>query len=991
MTKNLLPEVRHAAGEKLHGFVIDRVTPLEDVRAMAYELTHEATGAQVLHLHADDPENLFAIGFRTPPADSTGVPHIIEHSVLSGSDRFPVKDAFNELSKGSLSTFLNAMTWPDKTWYPVASAVRGDFFNLATVYLDVALYPRLRKETFLQEGHHLELEDLDDLESPLTVSGVVYNEMKGSYSSADRLTGQHLQEGLYPDNCYGLSSGGDPEVIPELTYEDFREFHRRFYSLSNARVFLYGDITTADQLAFLAGELDKHDAPQRVEVDSEITEQPRWSEPRRIENEYPVAKEESLENKTVVNVAWMTMPTADTAETIVLSVLSQAILGTAAGPLRKALLESGLGEDVSPESGYDIDYRQSSFVIGLRGTEGERADEIETLILDTLRKLADEGIDEELLRGAFHQFEFASKEIGSSYPVRLLFRAIQTWTYDVDPKVGLQLSAAIDGVRARWEENPNLFTDAIRTWLLDNPHRLLAICRPSNTLAADQEAKFREKMAARKAALAPEEVEKIRDDARALKRAQETPDTPEVLATLPRLTPSDIPRELTTVPTRVTEIDGVTVLEHELFTSGITYLGLSFDVAPVADADHVLLPYLGRLTTGMGAAGLSYDEMARRKSLVTGGVGGGVSAMRHRTGDTSVLRMGLLGRALDRNVDELAAIVRDLLTAGDLEDTKRASDILLEMRNGARGGILQAGHRQAQLLAAAPQSLTGHRHEQYDGLSQIGFLDEAARDLDGQLPSLLERVAAARPRIFSRARLVATITADAAGIAAARDALAQVIAALPAGTADAAAGIDTPAAPRVGFAFASQVNYLATVFPAPGIDDPVAPSLQVLSRLLSDGYFYERLRILGGAYGGFCLYDPIGAQLSALSYRDPHLLRTIEVFENVAAAVAEPGAISEAEVEKAVIGSIGGLDQVLAPAAKGQVALRRHLADIHEDVRRRYRDGILEVTRESILEQALPILRNSLEQATLAVVGAREKIEQANGKLAIPFEIRSLE
>jgi presequence protease len=991
MTQTQLPDVCHEAGEKLHGFTIDRVTPIEDVRAIAYEMTHDVTGAQVLHLHAEDRENLLAIGFRTPPSDSTGVPHILEHSVLSGSERFPVKDAFNELSRGSLATFLNAMTWPDKTYYPVASAVRGDYFNLATVYLDVTLHPRLSEQTFLQEGHHLELEDLDDLESPLTISGVVYNEMKGSYSSADRLTGQYLQEGLYPDNCYGLSSGGDPEVIPELTFEAFREFHHRFYSLSNARVFLYGDISTAEQLAFLEGEFERNGPPQRVEVDSTIPEQPQWSEPRRIENEYPVAKEESLEKKTVVNIAWMAAETADPEETIVLSVLYQALLGTAAGPLRKALLESELGEDVSPDSGYDTDYRQSMFIAGLRGTEGESAEEIEKLVLDTLRRLADEGIDEELLRGAFHQFEFASKEIGSSYPVRLLFRAIQTWNYDADPKVGLALSAAIDGVRTRWEINPRLFSEAIRTWLLDNPHRLLAICRPSRTLAEEQESAFREKMAARKEALTPAEVEQIRDAAVELKQAQETPDPPEVLATLPRVKAEDIPRELPTVPTRITEIGGVTVLEHELFTSGVTYLGLSFDSAPVADEHQTLLPYLSRLTTGMGAAGLSFDEMARRKSLFTGGIGAGVSAMRHRQGANAVVRLSLLGRALDRNCDALASILRDLLTEGDLGDIKRAGDLLLEMRNGARGGILQAGHGQARLLAAAAHDLPSYRSEQYGGLSQIRFLDEAARNLDQRLPELLERVAIERPRIFSRARLVANITADAEGLVAARNALASVIAALPEGSVEAASSASSPAAPRVGFAFASQVNYLATVSPAPNIDDPVAPSLAVLCRLLSDGYFYERLRVLGGAYGGFCSFDPVGAQLSALSYRDPGLTRTIEVFQQVATAAGEPGAIDAESVEKAIIGTIGGFDQILAPGAKGSIAMRRHLADVNDEVRRGFREGILEVTRERVIEEALPVLERSLTNATLAVVGARERIEEANGELTEPFEIRGLD
>ncbi len=991
MTETKLPRACHEPGERLHGFTIDRVTPLEDVRAVAYEATHEASGAQVLHLHAEDPENLFSIGFRTPPSDSTGVPLIIEHSVLAGSERFPVKDAFNELARGSLATFINAMTWPDKTVYPVASAVPADYFNLATVYLDVTLHPRLSEETFRQEGHHLELEDPDDLESPLTISGVVYNEMKGAYSSVGQLTEKNLQEALYPDNCYGKSSGGDPEVMPELTYEGFREFHRRFYSLSNARIFLYGDISTADQLAFLEGELAHHGPASRVEVDSSIADQPPWSEPRRIDSAYPVAKGESLEKKTVVNLAWMAAETANPQETILLRVLYQALLGTAAGPLRKRLLESGLGEDVSPESMFDTDFKQSLFIVGLRGTERERAGDVERLVLDTLRELADNGVDDELLRGAFHQFELASKEIGSSYPVRLLIRAIQTWNYDADPKVGLTLSTAIDEVRERWRENEHVFQDTIRRWLLDNPHRLLAVSYPSETYSEEREAVLREKMAAHKRSLDPADLERVRDEARALKKAQETPDPPEILATLPRVRVEDIPHELHTVPTEIAEIEGVTVLEHELFTGGLTYVGLSFDAAPVADERHTLLPYLGRLTSGMGAAGLSYDEMARRKALFTGGVSCGVSAMRHLDGGRAVLRMTLGGRALDRNVGELTAILRDLAVAGDLGDRERARDLLLEMRNGARSNVLEMGHHHAGLLAAAGQDLPSYRNEQYSGFSQIRFLDEAAKNLEGALPELLEAAGEERPRIFSRARLVVNVTADAAGLFAAREALPALIRALPEGTVETPAEREGLGEPRVGFAFSSQVNFVAQVAPVPVLGDEAAPPLTVLSRLLSDGYFYEKLRVLGGAYGGFCSYDPVGGQFAAMSYRDPHLLRTMEVCDQVARAVRAEDRITEEGVEKAIIGTIGGFDRILAPAAKGAVALRRHLIGLSDDDRRRYREGILRVTPETLLEKALPRLERALEASTRGVVGSREKIEEANASLADPFEIRGLE
>ena len=991
MSTAKLPERTLQVGDRLNGFTIERVTDLTDVHSVAYEAKHDETGARVLHLHTDDPENLFSIGFRTPPEDSTGVPHIIEHSVLSGSERFPVKDAFNELSSGSLCTFLNAMTWPDRTVYPAASAVRADYFNLATVYLDVALRPRLSESTFLQEGHHLEFEDSEDSDSPLTISGVVYNEMKGSYSSVDDVVFKQLQEALFPDNCYGVDSGGDPAVIPDLTYEGFKEFHRRFYSLSNARLFLYGNITTADQLAFLEVEFGRQASLEALEVDSAVQSQPTWDRPRRSEGLFPVAKGESLSGKSVVNVAWMTSDITVPEDTIPLLVLHKALVGSAAGPLRVALLESGLGDAISAESAFEKDFRQVPFVVGLRGTEEERAEEIEALVIGTLERLAEEGIDEELLRGAFQEFEFASKEISSAYPVHLMMRAFETWNYDADPRTGLNLSSAVETVRTRWASDPELFQKAIRRWLLENTHRLLSISTPSETVAEEKQSAFERGMAERKESLSASELESIGEKAAALRIAQETPDTPEALATLPRVTVADIPHEMQRTPTRETELGGVRVLEHELFTGGIVYIGLSFDVAPVENDQQPLLPLIGRLTTGMGAAGLAYDEMAKRKALHTGGISCGVSASQRLRAGGCEQRMTFLGRALTREAGELGQIMRDLLCAGDLEDTKRAQDLLLEMRSNARASIVDEGHRHAILLAGAAQDLTGFRNEQYSGYTQLSFLDRCTKALDTDPSEILRQVGEERSRIFTRSRLVANLTGDAQGLAAAREALGELIGALPVGGAAEASTPETLGADRVGFALSSEVSFVVRSAPVPGMLDPIAPKLDVLGRILADGYLYENIRVKGGAYGGFCFYNPLQGEFVMASYRDPNLVKTMEVFDGIIAAARREGTIDEQIVEKAVIGSVGSFDGIVDPCRKGQSALRRSLIDVRDEDRERYREGLLAVDLRAVLDEALPVLEAGLRSATQAVVSSRPKIEEANESLTSAFEIRSLD
>ena len=985
--QTVCPALTLEAGDVCHGFRVLRAEQMPEIRVTAYELAHEKTGAKLLHIHCTDPENLFSVGFRTPPNDSTGVAHILEHSVLAGSRTYPVKDAFNELMKGTLQTFINAFTYPDKTVYPVASQVKTDFFNLARVYCDLVFNPRLQKETFLQEGHHLEFEDPDDLQSELTVSGIVFNEMKGAYAAPDSLMYKYLLQRLYPDTPYAHDSGGDPSVIPSLTYEQLKAFHHSYYSASNARFFLYGDIPTGEHLAFLEPILAGH---ERIAVDSHIPSQAPMQSAVRIAGRYPVAPGESLEGKTAVNMAWMTAENADQQTILTLEILTEVLVGSAAGPLRKALIDSGLGEDLSPVTGLDTDLKQVLFGMGLRGSEADRADRIEGIILETLSRLAAEGIDGELLEGAFHQVEISGKEIirGSMpYGIALMQRAYTAWLYDADALAVLNFPKGIADLRSCWEKEPTLFQQAIRTWFLDNPHRVLSIVEPSDTMEAEEEAAFRQEMAEMKKGLTLAEQEAIREEAARLRKMQAQPDSPEALATLPELRRSDLSRGIETIPTEETRLGEITLLAHDLFTNGIVYFELAFDLSDVAEADQPYLPLLGRLMTSMGAAGADYEKMAKRVALKTGGVGCGPSIGMTLDKDGHWQRMIFSTHALYRHIPDAVQIAHDFLYHADFSDRNRLRDLLLESRNRLRAAVVPSGHAFARRSAAASFNLVSHREEQWRGITQLRFLADLAERFERDYDALIVKIESLYRQIVQRGRLIINITADREGITLMNDEIVRMIAVMPEGQPLQVQKGPVLQAVDTGVSISAQVCYVARVMPAAPYRDALSGSLSVLSRLLSNDYLYNRIRVQGGAYGGMCQYDPTVGLLSFLSYRDPNLVETLKVYDDVARHVLG-GAVSSRELEKAVIGTIGQIDRPMDPAGKGTTALIRQLSGLTDEMRQSYRDRILDTTEAEMMEVARRYLTSS--GAVVSVYASQERLEKANETLEKKLVIEAL-
>ena len=976
-------------GEKLCGFRILRVEQIPDIRVTAYEIEHEITGAKVLHLHCHDRENLYAIGFGTPPADSTGVPHILEHAVLAGSERYPLKDVFNELLKGTLQTFINAFTYPDKTIYPVASQERSDFFNLARVYTDLVLRPRLLQKTFYQEGHHLEFSRHEDITSELVISGIVYNEMKGAYSSPDTLMSREIQQNLFPDTTYAFDSGGDPDIIPSLTHEQLKTFHRTYYSPTNARIFLYGDISTGDHLVFLEEMLNGF---ERVPVNSSIKSQTRWPQPASVHSFYPIGREEDTRGKTVVNCAWMIVENTDYETVLLLEIVSGALVGSAAGPLRKALIDSGLGEDLSPITGLERDLKQVVFAVGLRGSDPGKAGRIESLILNTLQKVAKTGFDRELIEGVLHQVEFHGREIvrdSLPYGIILMGRAYHTWLYDGDPLTGMNFPRIIKEIRDKWEARPELFQDIVRTWFLDNPHRLLSVLEPSKTLQEEVEEKSKKRMARLKASLSPEELENIHREAASLMDFQTEPDPPEALATLPKLKIGDLRRKVEIIPTEKTSINGVPAMVHDIFANGVAYLDMAFNISDIPEDLQIYLPLLGKLMINMGAAGLTYEEMAKRIALKTGGIGCHLTAGMVTDGKGNWQKMIFRMKALHRNIVDAVRIVSDILVSGDLSDETRLRNLLAERKNRLHTSVIPSGHVFARLTAGAAFSVPAYRDEQWHGRTQLRFLNGIADQFNGGKEELQEKLARLQQMTFRKERLILNLTADAEGLAIFTEGTSELVERLATGGTAAVPGIPEVHPIHRGIAIPAQVSYVAMVMSAPAYADSLVAPLLVAARYLSSGYLYKHIRVQGGAYGGMSQYDPVSGLFALLSYRDPHIVRTLKVYDEAVDFICQ-SKIAEEELEKAVIGTIGILDKPMDPSSRGYVAMIRDFIGLTDENRRKLRDEILDTTADRFQEIASRYFISAVRSAVVAVYAAEDELCKANEALETKLEMETL-
>ncbi len=950
-------------GQLVHGFRIERGEEIPELRCRALILEHEKTGARLVHLRNDDPNNLFCIGFRTPVYDNTGVPHILEHSVLSGSRKFPLKDPFKELLKGSLQTFLNAMTYPDKTLYPVSSQVEADFYNLVDVYCDAVFNPLLTRETFYQEGWHF---DLPDPNGEVSIKGIVYNEMKGVFSDFHSHVTRKTMGALFPDTTYYFESGGEPEHIPELTYEQFVAFHQTYYHPSNAYIFLYGNLPTSKTLAFLDDNYLQ--GFERREVAAAIKPQPRWSAPRTLEIEAPAAKED--DGTASVILAWLLGPATDPLNGLLGQIFTRYLIGTQSSPLRRALIDSGLGEDLDEMSGFEGELVQTFFAVGLRRTRAEHAAAISRLVRETLEKEVNGGLDDDLLEGAIRRTEFRLREITDSghYPYNLLLadRCYRSWIYDGDPLAHLRFAAPLEKIKAEKARGSGFFRNWLRTWMLENRHHLVSVVTASarmgrelGELTARQAAELSRKFTA-------EERQFYYQLTRKLAREQQRPPSPEALASLPRLRRRDLPprnREVATVETRLA--DDIAWLQHPLFTAGIIYLDIGFDLNGIPDELLSYLPLYTQMISRCGAAGLDYQQMATRISLATGGIGCGELCFNTladlNAGEELFFQLFFHAKTLPERLPETIAILRDLFQQPELDNPKLLKDLALEMRNDLQAGIPRSGHQFAISHAAARLSTAKMINEQLSGLAQLRFLSRLlhAEDLTA-LPAAMTQL---HQLIINRRGCRVSLTAEQPEEC--RQELERLLGTLPSRECRRRQYQGATAAdPRVhGIEINSSVNYVARVWRQADFSPQLVGHLHLLARNLSTGLLWDKIRVEGGAYGGMAVASGSHPVFACASYRDPNLEKTLEIFHQSLETVA--AGLPETEVEQSIIGTIGRLDAPKGPHDRGFGESIARFSGRSPDYRQQVREAILDSGPEDLAREAAGLLANPRQAASV--------------------------
>jgi presequence protease len=964
-----------------HGFELIREQKLSEINSTARYYRHVNTGAELLSLLNNDENKVFGVSFGTPPSDSTGVAHILEHSVLCGSRKYPIKEPFVELMKSSLNTFLNAMTFPDKTCYPVASQNVQDFYNLIDVYLDAVFHPRLTPQIFQQEGWHYELDAPD---APLIYKGVVFNEMKGNYSSPDSMLHELSQQSLYPDITYGLDSGGDPKHIPDLTYEQLKQFHQRHYHPSNAKLFFYGDDDPNERLRLLDKYLSEFD---RLEVDADVPLQPRFPAPQQLTRTYAAGPADErpggaadAPKESMISVNWMLDEIVDVETALGFDILEHILIGTPAAPLYKALIDSGLGEGLAG-GGLDDGLRQPMFSIGLKGIDPANAEKIERLIIDTVAALAKDGIDPLTVEAALNTVEFHLRENNTgAFPRGIVFmlRSLRTWLHGRDPLSPLAFAEPLAAIKTHVAGGERYFEALLRRHFIDNSHRTSITLKPDPEQAEREAAVERARLDAVRARMKADDLHAVVEATSALKRMQEQPDPPEALATIPTLTLADLPRRNKLVPIEVTSLADTRVLYHDLFTNGVVYLDVGFDL-------HVLLPELipyvplfGRALTETGVGNDDFVRLSQRIGRSTGGIRPQRWSSTVAGGSGATAWFNLRGKALPEQTGELLAILQDILARARLDNRERFQQLVLEEKAALESRLVPAGSSYVDRRLRAAFYESDWADEQMGGVSYLFFLRKLADEVETNWESVLTALQRIRATLVNRATMLCNVTADAAHWARLRPQLNDFLGALPRAAAATAPWrlADTPRSE--GLVMPTQVNYVGK-----GADlyrEGLKPSGAhlVARRYLSTSWLWDKVRVQGGAYGGQCMFDRYSGGFTFVSYRDPNLLATLDIYDRTADFLKKAD-LDAAELTRNIIGTIGDVDTYRLPDAKGFASMQRHLIGDTDAARQKMREEILATTAVDIRNFG-EALAQIAAKGRIVVLGSEQAIEGANAE-----------
>ena len=969
----------------LTAYEVIQKADLSDLQSEGILLKHRKSGARILLMENDDENKVFAIGFRTPPSDSTGVPHIMEHSVLCGSRDFPVKDPFVELVKGSLNTFLNAMTYPDKTVYPIASCNDKDFQNLMHVYMDAVFYPNIYEhdEIFRQEGWSYKLDEPD---GELTISGVVYNEMKGAFSSPEGVLDRVILNSLFPDTSYANESGGDPEVIPELTYEQFLDFHRKYYHPSNSYIYLYGNMDMEEKLRWLdENYLSDFDA---TEVDSEIKYQEPFSEMREVVQEYSITSDESEADNTYLSYNKVIGTSLDEKLYLAFQILDYALLSAPGAPLKKALVDAGIGKDIM--GSYDNGIYQPIFSVIAKNANMEQKEDFVRVIEDTLRNIAENGMDKKALRAGINYYEFRFREADfGNYPRGLMYglQLFDSWLYDEEkPFIHMQAISTFEFLKN--QVDTGYFEELIRKYLLDNTHGAVVIIRPERGRTARMDKELAEKLQAYKESLSAEEVEKLVNATHELEQYQEEESSPEDLAKIPVLKREDISRDIAPIFNEEMEMDGVKVVHHNVETNGIGYVTLMFDLSGIREE---LLPYVGILQSVLGIIDTNnyeYGELFNEINVNTGGIG---TSLELYTDVTKVKEkefratFEMKGKALYPKMNVMFKMMREILMESRLDDEKRLKEILAMLKSRLQMSFLSSGHTTAALRALSYTSPMAKFKDDTDGIGFYETVRMIEEDFDSHKAELIHNLKEISQRIFRADNMMVSCTATKEGLAAVQEAFPAVRGSLHSGE-------KLPEEPCIlhctkrneGFKTSSKVQYVARVGNFIDGGAKYSGALQILKVILGYDYLWQNIRVKGGAYGCMSNFNRIG-EAYLISYRDPNLKRTMEVYEGVVDYLKDFN-VSDRDMNKFIIGTMSNLDRPMNPAAKGARSMNLYMNHVSEEMIRTERGQILDARQEDIRNLA-GVLQAMLDQHLICVIGSEDKIEEQKDMF---LEVRTL-
>lgn len=957
--------------EELQAYTLVEKREIKDLNSVSYLLRHNKTGARVALLSNDDENKVFYIGFRTPPKDSTGVAHIVEHTVLCGSDKFPVKDPFIELAKGSLNTFLNAMTYPDKTVYPVASCNDKDFQNLMDVYLDAVLHPNIYHEEkiFRQEGWHYEMEDAED---ELTINGVVYSEMKGAYSSPDDVLEREIMNSLYPHTAYAVESGGDPDVIPELTYEDFLAFHQKYYHPSNSYIYLYGDMDMAEKLQYIDEEyLSKYDA---LKVDSTLGTEPPFAAMQTVEKEYSIMESESEQDNTYLayNVSLGELPDPKFCNGF--NALADVLCTIPGAPVKQALLDAGIGTDVSCL--YDTGVKQPYFSVIAKNANAEQKDEFVRIIEGTLQEYAGKGLDKKAVRASLNNSEFKYREADfGSYPKGLMYglQMLETWLYDDSrPFVEVEL---LDVYRElKQETETSYYEELIREYLLDNPHKSLVVVKPVKGLTERKEKALAEELAKKKAAMSKEEINRIVRETAELVKYQEEPSAKEDLEKIPLLSRADMKKEAMPYINEEKKVGDTVLLYHDIFTNGIGYLRFMFDLRQVPEE---LFPYVGILKTILGLVDTehySYSELYNEINLQTGGIAPAVNTYTDsRNPDRYTATLDLKVKVLYENLPQAFALTEEILTKADYTDTKRLYELVAEARSCKQASMMSAGHSLAAGRALAYFSKPAMVLEHISGIPFYRLLEGLEKDFEVKKEELTANLQKVVRYIFRPENLLVDYTAQQAGLEGIEALIGNLKRALYTDPVEEAGYDPVPVKKNEGFMSSAQIQYVCRAgnFGTKGLRYNGA--LRVLRVLMGYDYLWTQVRVKGGAYGCMCNFGKSGESYF-VSYRDPNLEKTIETYEKAADYIANFEA-DERTMTQYIIGAVSEMDMPLTPSAKGTYSLTGYMTHYDYEQMQKHRDELLSADADTIRGLSAYI-RAFIEDDCLCVVGNEEKIKE---------------